>query len=360
MKKIIDIIIQTFVLLFLVLTIILPKKAFSENENRYLQKFPILNVENLSSGQFMTQMSSYIADHFPLRESFLSFKTNIFKMIGIKRQNDVYYADDDYLIEEYDKPENNKKIINVVNRFIDMIPDVKYEFMLVPTAAYIYQDKIPHYNLNYDEKSTIDFFKQNFKGNYVDVSNILLSNSNKYIYYRTDHHWTTRGAYYAYYEYCKQNGIVPHDYTFVKVSEDFYGTIYSKVLDGTIKPDIIEKIIDDNQYIVKYANLNTNSMYGEKFLNEKDKYSFFLNGNQSLMTISNSNILDKELLIIKDSYANSFIPLIASHYSKIHVIDPRYYKNKISDYLKDNNIKHVLFLYNIGTIDDDLGILSIN
>ena len=119
---------------------------------------------------------------------------------------------------------------------------------------------------------------------------------------------------------------------------------------------------DDSKYVINYNGEISNSLYNEKYLNEKDKYSYFLNGNQPLITITNysSSSSSQELLIIKDSYANSFIPFIVNHYRKIHVIDPRYYKNKISDYIKDNNIYNVLFLYNIGTLDDDLGILSIN
>lgn len=360
MKRIVDIIIQIIIIFLLVLTIVLPKKEFSDNENRYLQKFPTFNVENIVNGKFMTLMSDYISDHFPLREKLLSLKTNLFKMIGIKRQNGIYYADDNYLIEEYGKPENNEKIVRVVNRFIDANSNVKYDFMLVPTSAYILKDKLSNYNLNYDEKKTINFFKQNIKGNYIDVSNILLSNNDKYIYYRTDHHWTTRGAYYAYYEYCKNNDIIPRDYLFSEVSKNFYGTLYSKVLDNTIEPDIIEKVVDNNTYIVKYPSSDMSSIYNEKYLNEKDKYSYFLNGNQSLITIANPYVFDNEILIIKDSYANSFIPLLINHYSTIHVIDPRYYKNSISSYIKDHSINHVLFLYNIGTIDDDLGILTIN
>ncbi len=360
MKRIVDFLIQIIIVFLLILTIVLPKKEFSANENRYLQKFPIFSIESIFNGNFMTNMSNYIADHFPFREEFLNFKTNLFKKIGVKRQNELYYAADNYLIEEYQKPTNNEKIVKVVNRFMEANPKIKYNFMLVPTSSYILQNKLPKYNLNYDEYETIDYFKNNLKSNYIDVSDILLKNNNQYIYYRTDHHWTTRGAYYAYLEYCNKNGILPVNYSFQIVSENFYGTLYSKILDNTIEHDIIERVIDNNIYQVEYSDSDVYSLYNEKFLNEKDKYSYFLNGNQSLITIVNTKVEDNEILIIKDSYANCFIPLIANHYSKIHVIDPRYYKNSISDYIRNNNISNILFIYNIGTIDDDLGILSIN
>ena len=360
MKKFVDIIVQTIIVIMLILTIVLPKKEFSENENRYLKTFPIFKIEKILNGKYMTLMTDYIADHFPFRENLLSFKTNTLKLVGVKRQNNVYYADDDYLIEEYSKPVNNEKIINIVNRFINNNPNIKYDFMLVPTSTYILKDKLPKYNLNYDESKTIDYFKNKFLGNFIDVTDILLNHKEEDIYYRTDHHWTTKGAYYGYLKFSMYNNIIPYNYNFKEVSNSFYGTLYSKVIDNNIKPDTIYQAVDNNKYLINYQGNETSSLYNEDYLNKKDKYSYFLNGNQSLITISNLNVTDNEILIIKDSYANSFIPLICRHFSKIHVIDPRYYKGTISNYIKENNINHVLFLYNVKTIDEDLGILSIN
>ena len=360
MKKIIDIVVQLIIMIMLIMTIFLPKKTFSENENRYLQKFPNLTIENVLDGKFMTMMTNYISDHFPLREELLNFKTNVFKLVGVKRQNNIYYAKDNYLIEEYEKPINNERIVRVVNRFIDHNKDVNYQFMLVPTSSSILSNKLSNYNLNYNQKDTLDYFKNNIHANYLDVYDILLNNNDKDIYYKTDHHWTTRGANYAYLSYCKDNNIVPNNYTFEIVSNNFYGTLYSKVIDNSLPHDIIEKIYDTNKYTMYYQDKVSSSIYNEDYLREKDKYSYFLNGNQPLIKIVNDDVNDKKILIIKDSYANSFIPLILPHYSEVHVIDPRYYKNKISDYIKDNNLTNILFLYNVGTIDDDLGILSIN
>ena len=360
MKKITSLITQLLIIIMLFLIIFSPKTYFSPNENRFLEKFPMFSLNNILNGSFMSRMSSYIADHFPYREKFLNLKTNILKISGQTRQNGVYYGKDGYLIEEYKKPVNAEKIIRVVNRFIENNPNIQYDFMLVPTSSYILNDKLPQYNLNYDEKEVIKEYKKNLKANFIDIENELLEQKNNEIYYKTDHHWTTRGAYIAYQKYCLNKGLNANNYQFIKVTDSFYGTLYSKIIDDSIKQDYIEKIIDNNIYQVNYQNQTKYTLYDDKYLNEKDKYSYFLSGNQSIITINNSNIQDKELLIIKDSYANSFIPMIVPHYSKIHIIDPRYYKKKISDYIKENNIKNILFLYNIGTIDDDLGILSIN
>ena len=101
-------------------------------------------------------------------------------------------------------------------------------------------------------------------------------------------------------------------------------------------------------------------MYEESYLSKKDKYSYFLDNNHYFIEITNNEIsTNEELLVIKDSYANAFIPFLVGNYKKIYVIDPRYYKKSISEYIQQKKIKNVLFLYNIKTIDNDLGIISI-
>lgn len=355
MKKFVSLIVQIIIVAMLVLFIVLPKSKFSINENRFLESFPILSVKNVLSTKFMTSLTDYVSDHFPLRNELLSFKTKVFKVAGVRRQNGVYYVGD-YLVKEYEKPLNNEKIVRIVNRFIENNPGIKYDFMLVPTNAYMLLDGA----FNYDEGETLDYFKNNLKANYIDVSKVLADNIDKYIYYYSDHHWTINGVKLAYIEYCKNNNLEPYDYEFKDVSNDFYGTLYSKVLDNSVKKDTISKVVDNTNYIAQTKEATTNSLYNEDYLKERDKYSYFLDGNKPLMVITNKEVLDNEILVIKDSYANSFIPFITKHYSKVHVIDPRYYKGKISDYIKENNLKNVLFLYNVGTLDSDLGILTIN
>lgn len=147
------------------------------------------------------------------------------------------------------------------------------------------------------------------------------------------------------------------------MSRDFKGTLYSKIIDNTLTPDEIYRMNNNNSnYIVNYVATNriTNTLYEDEYLNKKDKYSYFLNNNNPLIIIENKTLENAdEIIVIKDSYANTFIPFLTNNYAKIHVIDPRYYKMSISDYIKNNNIKEVLFLYNVKTIDTDLGIISI-
>lgn len=361
MKKILSIIIVFISLTFSLLFVFLPKETFSSDENRYLEKWPSLSFDNLFDGEYTGNLGSYIADHFPYRKSFLEIKTRTEKSLGVTKQSDVYYGSDNALYQEYPKPMNSDYIINRVNDFTSNL-DMDIDFMLVPTSIYIYNDRISKYNTNYDEGIAIDYYKNNLNINFIDVRDMLYENRDKELYYKTDHHWTTLGAYYAYLVYCDELGIVPREYEFEIVNREFYGTLYSKIIDNSLSYDTIWKIKDDSNYNVYYEddNRETDSLYNDDYLEEKDKYSYFLNGNQSLVLIDNEDINDgNNILIIKDSYANCFIPFLVNHYDKVHVIDPRYYGENISEYIDKNDINRVLFLYNVMTIDDDGGIIGL-
>ena len=361
MKKIISFLIIMIVFLIGIMFFFFPKQSFSYNENRYLTKFPKITIENILSGNFTTQLDNYIADNFPLRESLLNFKSNLYKKLGVYKQNGVYYGKDNKLYQEYQEPKNNDLIIEKVNALVDKVDSDVY-FMLVPTSIYINHDNIPKYNDSFDEGITIDYLKSKLKTHFIDVRETLLKHNNEYLYYGTDHHWTTRGAYLAYQDYCKYLKINCHHYDFTTVNTSFWGTLYSKVLDNSLDYDYIEKINDKTNYSVYFEDelRYSNSLYNDKYLNEKDKYSYFLDNNHSLITIENLDYEGEEdLLIIKDSYANTFIPLIASNYKYIYVIDPRYYNLSITDYINEKQIKNVLFLYNVLTMRDDLGIIGI-
>ena len=361
MKKIISIIITIIVISVVVMFIFVPKKEFSYNENRYLEKFPEVNIDNIISGKFMNKLDSYIADNFPFRESLLSLKSKLFRVLGVYKQSDVYYGSDNKLYQEYKEPSNSDVVIKRVNRLKDNIDSDVY-FMLVPTSIYVNNDKVSKYNLSYDEGKTIDYYKDNLDVKFIDVRDSFKKNREDYLFYGTDHHWTTRGANVAYLEYCKEVGIKSNNYEYSVVNDKFYGTLYSKVLDNSLEYDYIERIKDDTKYKVYFDDNSEESdtLYYDEYLDKKDKYSYFLDSNHSLIKIENLDSKnDNNILIIKDSYANSFIPLIGPHYKNIYVIDPRYYTLSISDYIKENDIEEVLFIYNVLTLGDDLGIVGI-
>lgn len=364
LNKFIAITISILILTFSIWFLINDKKVFSENEFRYLQKLPEFSLNNLTSGKYIEELESYFTDHFPLREDFVSLKTKIYEITGQILINDVYIAKNNFLINKFNKPINSDKIIEIINKFKENNQELNISIILTPTATSIYENLLPKNNINYSEKDAINYYYKLLNIKTIDIYDTLIKEKNNYqLFYKTDHHWTSFGAYFAYQEFAKINNIKYYNLNELEikmVNDKFLGTLYSKVFTTNQEKDKIYKINTNNSFTVKYLDKTTNTLYEDKYLKEKDKYSYFLNTNQPIIEIINNNIeSNEELLIIKDSFANSFIPLLANHYKKIHVIDPRYYNLAISDYIKENNINNVLLLYNINNIDTDTGILKL-
>lgn len=365
MNKLIAVIISIMILSFTFFFIVSDKKEFSENEFRYLEKFPKFSMSSLFNGKYIASIENYTTDHFPLREELVSLKTEVFTIIQQKMINDVYLAEDDYLINRFKSPKNSDKIIKIINRFKEENPDLNVSMLLAPTATSIYQELLPKDNINASERDAINYYYDNLKVKKIDVYDILMANKNKYqLFYKTDHHWTSFGAYFAYYQYCIDNDIKPYELKELhidRVSDNFLGTLYSKVFTINQERDKIYKInLKNYDFTLQYLTKTTTDFYQEQYLREKDKYSYFLGTNEPIIEITNNHSdSTDEILIIKDSYANAFIPLLANHYKKVHIIDPRYYNLKISDYLSEKGIKNVLLVYNINNIDTDTGIINL-
>lgn len=359
------------ILIFMLLTIMLifsDKKEFSTNENRYLESFPSFSLKGLFNGKYIENLENYLTDHFPFRNTFLSIKTFTDKVTLKDDINNVYLAKKNYLIERYNKPTNNDKIINTLNELYEKLNYINMNLMLIPTSVSINSELLPSNAPTYSEKKTIDYIYNNIKFDTIDVYDALNKyNSDYQMYYKLDNHWTTYAAYYAYVEYAKANNINYYSLNSFKIEEVtnmFNGTLYSKANDYTRKPDSIYLFdLPNTSYSVNYIDNNkiTTSLYEYSYLNKKDKYSLFLDNNHSLIEITNNIVKNnKQLLVIKDSYANCLVPFLINHYEKMYIIDPNYYKESISEFIKSNkNIKDLLYVYNINSIDKDLGILSI-
>jgi hypothetical protein len=368
-KKILAIFITVLIILLPLVFIFTDREYFSENENRYLSNFPRFQFERLKDGTYMDKLKDYLVDHFPLRSRFIRIKTSFEKIIGKKEINNVYIAADGYLIEKYAKPNNKDALISKLNNFHTNIDHVELSLMLVPTSLSINREKLHKYTPVISQIDSINYIYSNINFNTINIYDVLKKeNSNYQMFYRLDHHWTTFGAYFAYLEYCYNRQIQPiniSDFEIEEVTDNFRGTIYSKVLDNSIEADKIHLFnLNSLDVTVQYVmtNKTTNSVYEKNHLEKKDKYAVFLDNNHPLITITNNNLTNNtEVAVIKDSYANSFIPFLVSHYQKVHVIDPRFYKESISMYIKENKlIKDILILYNINTIDNDYGIMTID
>jgi len=194
----------------------------------------------------------------------------------------------------------------------------------------------------------------------------LFANREQSIFYKTDHHWTTNGAYYAYQVLGKQMGFEPkikEDFRIETVTNDFYGSLYSKSGYRHMKPDSSKLYLpeDNGRNSVEYVDeqQRSDSLYVMDNLKKKDKYTVFLNGNHGLIKIATSNRKGKKLLVIKDSYANSFLPFLTQHFQEIYVIDLRYYEGDIKKLIQEQQIHDMLLLYNVQTFFEDPSIQAL-
>lgn len=363
-KKLLTIIISLVIIIFAFLFIFLEKKDFSNNENRYLQSFPSFNISNLIDGSYIEDFESFLQDHFPFRDFLIGCKTSFYQLIGHDKVNEVYFGENNYLIEEFKNDENKDRIISILNNFSEK-NDIDINFLLAPTSYEIYSNYLPSLIVGKSEKEVFKYYEDNLEFPVISLFSSFEKEKDNYsLYYKTDHHWTSYGAYFAYKEFRKFKDLSYHEideYKIEKVSDNFLGTLYSKTLAFSYEKDSIYRFeLEDLDYVVHYQNKDSNSFYEDKYLNTKDKYSYFLDNNHPLITIENKKLKkSNNILIIKDSYANSMIPFLLPHYQTIHVIDPRYYKQSITEYIEDNKIDEVLFIYNILTLDTDLGIISV-
>lgn len=346
------------------------QKEFSEDENRYLTMFPKFSMEKLLEGDYTKEIDSFATDQFVLRSEAISLKTQIQKLVLNKDSNGVYFSKDGYLmlkksVSEFDE-KRFKKNLNAVAKYVEIHKDLPVYILLAPTAASIYSDKLPEFSTDYDQKALLERAKarisQQKNAIIVDVNETLTQHLDKQLYYKTDHHWTTLGAYLAYTSFCTEQGIEPVKYDCETVADNFFGTLYSKVLAIGTEADSIE-CPKDNANVVSVVHQNgartTNSLYEKEKLRIKDKYQYFLGGNEGEVCINTSVKNGKHLLLIKDSYANCMLPFLANHYESIHVIDLRFFGGSVTQYMKSNCITETLILYNLNNFDEDTSIAKL-
>ncbi len=356
-----------------------PKQEYSDKENRFLELLPDFYIEDVLAGDYQESYENYINDQFPMREAFVAMATGIAKTTGRQDVNGVYIGKDGYLLEKYDDGDFDNSMIEdncyllaeFMNKMEEKLGSGHVSLLTVSGKANVLTNKLPKHAKPYDEDRVIDNIAEqlNNKDTLLYLRDTLKKHDDEYIYYRTDHHWTTLGAYYAYEKFCDWRGISKpdiEDYEREKIADDFYGTSYNKI-SMAVKPDVVELYHSADEKGIKIDKNNgelvSDSVYfPEEIENEADKYRIFLGGNTALITIDTVADNDKTLLLLKDSYANSFVPFLLKDYRRIIMIDLRYYSDSVDSLLnKHKEITDVMALYNIEKFvnDEGIGLLDI-
>lgn len=343
-------------------------ERYSEKENRYLAIKPDLDSGNLLNGKYQEDYETYLADKTIFRNKWIELKTYI-ELASLKKDvNGVYFGKDNYLIARQDtdkfETENADKNCKYLEEFVDNYKkNTDICVMLVPNTSEILKKKLPKYAYNFNETRYInDIYKEIGEDNTVDVNEILKAHKDEYLYYKTDHHWTTLGAYYAFTEYADKTGINIEKYTTKLVTDKFYGTMSSKMnLEIEADKVYIYEPYKEEEVSVRYNNSTElkDSLYEMSALDKKDKYSIFLGGNNPLVQITTNAENDRKVLVIKDSFAHCFIPFMISGFSKIDVVDLRYYNESIRKMIEEGGYTDILVLYNVGNFVEDKNIYKL-
>ena len=354
-----------FIFAFFILNTALPDREFSEQENRSLQQRPAFSFDELFSGQYTKDFEAYTTDQFTLRDEWITLKAASELALGKRQNNGMFLCDGGTIIEPYEAPEDGKLEANMeaLNKLVANT-DADVYFALIPGKSDIWAHMLPQNAPRDSEKAAIDYCYSLSDAVNVDIYGKLEEHSGEYIYYRTDHHWTTLGAYYGFSALAESMGLDCPDISEYggreTVSEEFYGTSWSSSGFSWVEPDSMEIFVTEPEglEITNYPQGSPveGQLYDWSRLEVKDKYSFFYGGNTPLLEIETGVEGAPSLLILRDSYMDSLSPFLLASYSRIHILDLRYYRASLSDYIAQNGFDDVLVCYSIDNFSTDSNI----
>ena len=330
--------------------LLMPDRYYSEREKRTLTQKPKFTVANFISGEFSDELEKYLTDQVPLRDGWVTMKTYMELAIGKRESGGVYLCKDQYLMDKF-TVYSKKQLTANVEALAELQSKLAAEgiamnTLLAPMAAQVLTDKLPAHAPVTDYTAILQVLTDAGVDT-TDVLSALAAHSSENIYYRTDHHWTSLGAYYA---YCAWRGIEPNvdEWTQEILCDNFHGTTWNKVPLPSVPAEEITAWYQNPTRHVSYNNgqYETESIYEHKYLSGNDQYAVFLNSNQAQTVIEGSGKSGK-LLLIKDSYGNTFSQFPVEDYAEVHVLDLRFFKGDVAEYARENGITDALVLYGV-------------
>ena len=364
---------RAFVILFAALILILsvlfwaiPDRAFSETENKDLAQIPAFTWDGLIDGSYTADIADYMADQFPGRDFFIRVKAAAEMLLGKMSNNGVILGEGGTLIprSETINRENLTKNLSAIDALAEWC-----ENRNIPTTVAVTgrsADVLHHTLPDFYGSAYSDALWEALSGEAHALDRPILplrdplherAKAGEYVYYRTDHHWTTLGAYYGTKEILTEMGetIAPiESYTREVVSDAFFGTTWSTSGMSWIAPDTMEyfRFAGDTDFTTTIVDDGTSftGFYDRSYLARKDKYSSFIGGNNALVTVRKNGDADRPtLLLVKDSFGHSAVPFLAQHYDLL-IVDIRYYKKSTAALIDEYGVDRVLVLYNIDSL----------
>ena len=341
------------------------QRTYSPVEKRELQTRPEISITKVLDGRFQKKYESYLRDQFPGRDHWVSFQTDMELFMGKNEIHNVYIGKNHYLLEHYTEkefdPQQISKNLQALEKFVGKAKqNADVHVMMVPTKSWVLREKLPAFAPHYKEQKFYDALQQKLEKEdvLISVEPVLDAHKEEEIYYRTDHHWTTLGAWYAYEQYTKAVGgdlqRAQGKKKFRCISKDFYGTTYAKI-NYARQADKIEiyEPADKLRVVYNMGEKKTKTLYDVSFLKTADQYSVFTGGNQAVLEITGGIKNGKTLLLIKDSFANSILPFLAEDYEKLVVVELRQLNVSGDRLLEMFSPTDILILYNSAQFAQD-------
>lgn len=356
-----------FIMGFAILDEAWPKREFSELENRRLSQRPALTLSSVlekdADKTWMAKYNDYTKDQIALRDSWIDLKSCM-EILALKTENNgVWFGKDDYLFKKFLSVNEKQfdKNVGALERLCQRHPGM-VDVMIVPSASLVLKNDLPYAAPAADEGAHLDALAARLgsSASVYDMRSVLGAHSGEYIYYRTDHHWTSFGAYLAYSAYAQSRGLAPMDLSGVRAVEvpGFYGTNYSSARKLGTVPDTITYYDLPNTLTVHNLDasgqetLDAGGLYNLPDFDTRDKYKAFLRGNNGYSTLEGSGT--GSILVVKDSYANCFIPYLTANYASIGIVDFRYNNEKIDSIIARGGYDRVLVLYSFQGFAEDI------
>ena len=363
-----------FIFCFMIADGLWPKRTESDLERRDLAQFPKFSFSSLVKNEWTAKYGEYTKDQVIERDSWLKAQSLCESLLFRKEEiggamigkNDALFTKMFALTPTEEKL--LQKNTTLVQQFIEKFPG-QVTFLLAPSSSVINAEELPANTPMLDENARLDtIFSTVGEANSLDLREpFTAAKDDVQLYYDTDHHWTSYGAYLAYQQFCQMRSLTPmevseSDYTTVP---GFYGTTYSKALYWKSKPDTIAYRDLPNAMTVwnvsptfELTENFTATMYDKSKLETGDKYAMFLYGNNGYSTIEGDG--EGSILVVKDSYANSFIPYLTANYARIGVIDPRGFGLSVADFAQQEGYDEVLLLFNFQSFKESTFLSCLN
>lgn len=340
---------------FSVWNVLAPKERVSWNENRNLAPDPDFSPAHIFGGRFDDDFENWFSDHYMNRDFWIELKAILRKCMLSIENNNIYFAEEGRLVSRFAELDDtalssNAETILAFAEEQNVTPNI----LLVPTAAWAAEEELPAGAWDLDQEALLAEMEEVFtEANFIPCLDYLPRNPS--LYFKTDHHWNEQGAYYGYEAICREVlNKEPNSFRYEDASTSFSGTMYSKSGAFWTAPDTIrtiipetpvkaETVLDDGQVL--------DGVYNPKRLNEKDQYTYYVDGNHAREDIHTDIANGKTAILIKDSYSHILVPYLITEYENLILIDLRYYHAPVSDLLEDNC--DLYFIYSLDNFASD-------